>query len=211
MLKFISTNELDIKKHCESGFGKLLKLSRFNRFFIFFWLLGPFIYLIERDPADLWLTLLSITFLVRCYILKEWNWARQKWFKVTIVFWIYCVLTAFFTPYIQQSLTESIMWIRFPLYAAAAQVWLGKKYEIRILMFVSILISMIMMCLILGLEILIEPKYNHRLTWPYGDQIPGSYLSKISLQVFCVFIVIFFNRFRLKNIFLGILAFSSYR
>ena len=116
-------------------------------------MLGPFIYLIERDPADLWLTLLSITFLIRCFILKEWNWATQTWFKITIVFWIYCILIAFFTPYIQKSLTETIMWIRFPLYAAAAQTWLGNKYEIRILMFVSILISMIMMCFILGLEI----------------------------------------------------------
>ena len=44
-------------------------------------------------------------------------------------------------------------------------------------MFVSIFISMIIMCFILGLEIIIEPKYNHRLTWPYGDQMPGSYLS----------------------------------
>ena len=97
MLNFISTNELDIKKHCENGFRKLLKFSRFNRFFIFFWLLGPFIYLIERDPADLWLTLLFITFLIRCFILKEWNWATQTWFKITIVFWIYCILIAFFT------------------------------------------------------------------------------------------------------------------
>ena len=148
-------------------------------------------------------------FLVRCFILKEWNWATQTWFKVTIIFWVYCILIAFFTPYIQKSLTESILWIRFPLYAAAAQAWLGNKYEIRILMFVSILISMIVMCIILGLEILIEPKYDHRLTWPYGDHMPGSYLSKISLQVFCVFIVIFFNRLKLKNIFLGILAFLS--
>ena len=31
-----------------------------------FWFLGPFIYLIERDPADLWLTLICIIFLFRC-------------------------------------------------------------------------------------------------------------------------------------------------
>ena len=106
-------------------------------------------------------------------------------------------------------LLESILWIRFPLYVNAAQAWLGKEYETRILMFVSILISMIIMCFILGLEIIIEPKYNHRLTWPYGDQMPGSYLSKISLQVFCVMVLIFLNRFHLKNIFIGVLAFLS--
>ena len=31
-----------------------------------FWLLGPFIYLIERDPADLWLSLIGLVFLIRC-------------------------------------------------------------------------------------------------------------------------------------------------
>ena len=31
-----------------------------------FWLLGPFIYLIERDPADLWLSLIGVIFLFRC-------------------------------------------------------------------------------------------------------------------------------------------------
>ena len=180
---------------------KILKLSFFNKFFTLFWLLGPFIYLIERDPADVWLTLLSMVFLLRCFLLKDWLWARQKWFKFTIIFWLYCVFSSFFSPYFFHSFTESILWIRFPLYVAAAQAWLGKEYETRILMFVSIFISMIIMCFILGLEIIIEPKYNHRLTWPYGDQMPGSYLSKISLQVFCVMILIFLNRFHLKKYF----------
>ena len=169
----------------------------------------PFIYLIERDPADVWLTLLSMVFLLRCFLLKDWLWAKQKWFKFTIIFWLYCVLSSFFSPYFFHSFTESILWIRFPLYVVAAQAWLGKEYETRILMFVSIFISMIIMCFILGLEIIIDPKYNHRLTWPYGDQMPGSYLSKISLQVFCAMVLIFLNRFHLKNIFIGILAFLS--
>lgn len=209
MLKIISTKELNLNDHCKNGFKNILKLTLFNRFFIFFWLLGPFIYLIERDPADLWLTLLSLSFLVRCYITKEWNWAKQWWFKITIIFWLYCLLSAFFSPYLLNSLTESFFWIRFPLYAAAAQVWLGRQYEVRVLMFTSIFASMIIMCIILGLEIVIDPKYDYRLTWPYGDHMPGSYLSKISLQVYCVILVIFFNRIHLKNFFLGMIAFLS--
>ena len=209
ILKIISTKELNVEKHCKDGFRQILELSFFNKFFIFFWLLGPFIYLIERDPADLWLTLLSAAFLARCYFNKDWNWAKQWWFKIAIYFWLYCLLNAFFSPYLPNSLIESIIWIRFPLYVAAAQAWLGKKYEIRILMFVSIFFSMILMCLILGLEIIIDPKYDHRLLWPYGDHMPGSYLSKISLQVYCVILVIFFNRVYLKNVFLGTIAFLS--
>ena len=209
MLKIISTKELDIDKHCKNGLREIFKLSIFNKFFIFFWLIGPFIYLIERDPADFWLTLLSITFLARCYIVNEWSWAKQWWFKISFIFWLYCLLNALFSPYFHNSLIESIVWIRFPLYVAAAQAWLGKKYEIRILMFVSIFVSMILMCIILGLEIVIDPKYDSRLTWPYGDHMPGSYLSKISLQVYCIILVMFFNRIHIKNVFLGMIAFLS--
>ena len=37
---------------------------------------------------------------------------------------------------------------------------------------------------ILLTEYFIEPKY--RLTWPYGDTIPGGYLAKFCLPITCV-------------------------
>ena len=40
-----------------------------------------------------------------------------------------------------------------------------------------------------------------RLMWPYGDLVPGSYLTKISLPVFCALIVtLTFNLARKKII-----------
>ena len=96
MLKLISTKELNIEINCINGFKKIQKLSFFNKFFICFWLLGPFIYLIERDPADFWLTLLSLVFLFRCFLVKDWLWAKQWWFKFTIIFWLYCIFKLFF-------------------------------------------------------------------------------------------------------------------
>ena len=67
-------------------------------------------------------------------------------------------------------------------------------------MFISIFIGMILMCLILILEILIEgPK--ERLMWPYGDLVPGSYLAKVSLPIFCVLIYTMINHFNKKSIF----------
>ena len=56
------------------------------------------------------------------------------------------------------SFQQGFVWIRFPLYAAAAQVWLAKDRDIRIIMFLSILIGMLIMCCILIAEIIIEPK-----------------------------------------------------
>ena len=41
---------------------------------------------------------------------------------------------------------------------------------------------MLIMCAILIAETLIEPK--SRLSWPYGDLVPGGYIAKVSLPVF---------------------------
>ena len=68
-------------------------------------------------------------------------------------------------------------------------------------MFVSILIGMLIMCLILLAENIYEPK--ERLSWPYGDLVPGSYLAKISLPIYCTFIALItikFKRFSLLSL-----------
>ena len=47
---------------------------------------------------------------------------------------------------------------------------------------------MLIMCIILITEAIIEPKT--RLTWPYGDLVPGGYIVKVSLPLFCVLVAI---------------------
>ena len=83
---------------------------------------------------------------------------------------------------------QGFVWIRFPLYVAAAQVWLAKDRDIRVLMLLSMLLGMLIICGILIAETLIEPKT--RLTWPYGDHVPGGYIAKVSLPLFCVLMAI---------------------
>ena len=43
----------------------LAEMPRASRWFHIFWLLGPLIQLIERSPADAWLTICALTFAVR--------------------------------------------------------------------------------------------------------------------------------------------------
>ena len=83
---------------------------------------------------------------------------------------------------------QGFVWIRFPLYLAAAQVWLARDRDIRIVMLLSILLGMFLMCGILIAETIIEPKA--RLIWPYGDKLPGSYIAKVPLPLTCVIFAI---------------------
>ena len=62
ILKYISIPELNLAKSWNKGLLKIKALNKFDRYMTIFWLLGPFIYLIERDPADLWLSMISIVF-----------------------------------------------------------------------------------------------------------------------------------------------------
>ena len=207
ILQLISISELDFHKSWSIGWNKVKNLNKFDKIMTVFWFLGPFIYLIERDPADLWLTLISLIFLVRCIKRMEWDWASQLWFKSALALWIFGLISAITGPEPFFTFQQGFVWIRFPLYAAAAQVWLAKDRDIRILMFLSILIGMIIMCCILIAETLIEPK--NRLSWPYGDLVPGGYIAKVSLPVFCVLIAIAVSKINKAGYFSGIISFLS--
>ena len=130
LLKFFSTPDLNFSRSYKEGWIKLKNLSYFDKYMTMFWLIGPFIYLIERDPADLWLTILGLIFISRCIVKKEWYWVNQLWFKSALLFWVICLLTSLSGADPLFSFQQSFVWIRFPLYAVAAQVcW--KRRDLR--------------------------------------------------------------------------------
>jgi O-antigen ligase len=207
ILKYISIPELNFSSSWQIGWEKIQKLSKFDRYMTLFWFLGPFIYLIERDPADLWLTLICLIFLYRCIKRKEWIWASQLWFKSALALWAFGLFSAVSGPDPLFSFQQGFVWIRFPLYAAAAQVWLAKDRDIRILMLLSILLGMLIMSGILIAETVIEPKT--RLTWPYGDLVPGGYMAKFSLPLFCVLMAIAVSKKNKAGLFSGFIGLLS--
>ena len=207
LLKLLSIPELNFSKSWVNGWYKIKKLNNFDKYMTLFWFLGPFIYLIERDPADLWLTLIGLVFLVRCIIKKDWSWSFQLWFKCAVALWLLGLVSAMTGPDPLFTFQQGFVWIRFPLYAAAAQAWLAKDRDIRVLMFLSIMIGMLIMCAILIAETIIEPK--RRLSWPYGDLVPGGYIAKVSLPVFAVLMAIAVSKTNKAGFFSGIIGFFS--
>ncbi len=206
-LKLLSVPELDFYNSWNSGWNKIKNMSGFDKTMTIFWLLGPFIYLIERDPADLWLSLISLIFLIRCIKKNDWNWATQFWFRSALILWMFGLLSAVTGPEPLFSFQQGFVWIRFPLYAAAAQVWLAKDRDIRIVMLLSMLIGMLIMSAILIAETFIEPKV--RLTWPYGDLVPGSYIARVSLPLLCVLMAIAVSRKSRVALFSGCIGMLS--
>ena len=164
----------------------LCELPKWERVVHVFWLAGPFILLIERSPADLWLSALALTFAVRAAVRREGWWLRKFWVRVAFLFWGVCLLAAALSSLPIYSLGEAFAWFRFPLFAMATAFWLGRDKRLLYLMILSTGIGMVAMCGILTAEILIVGPQGGRLSWPYGDLVPGNYLAKVGLPAFVV-------------------------
>ena len=114
LLKLLNTSELNFQEGWTNGCKKLRNLSFFEKYMTIFWFLGPFIYLIERDPADLWLTLIGFIFLGRCVKNKDWKWASQLWFKSALALWLFGLFSAVTSPDPFFTFQQGFVWIEFP-------------------------------------------------------------------------------------------------
>ena len=103
----------------------LSEMATLPRWLHIFWLSGPLILLIERSPADLWLTICALSFLVRSILIKDFNWLKVFWVRAVFVFWGVCLLSAISSDLPVYSLGEAFIWIRFPLFAMASCFWLA--------------------------------------------------------------------------------------
>ena len=168
----------------------LRSLTGWERTMHAFWLLGPFILLIERSPADLWLSVIALTFAGRSIARREGWWLRVTWVKLAFLFWAACLVSAALSPLPAYSLGETFVWFRFPLFAMAVAFWLGRDKRMIYAMLLSVGTGMLIMCLILAAEISIVGVIRGRLSWPYGDLVPGNYLAKACLPAFVVLIAI---------------------
>ena len=164
----------------------LCELPKWERVVHVFWLAGPFILLIERSPADFWLSVLALIFVARSIVGREGWWLRKFWVRATFLFWGVCLLAAALSSLPIYSLGEAFAWFRFPLFAMATAFWLGRDRRLLYLMILSTGIGMVVMCSILTAEIFIVGPQGGRLSWPYGDLVPGNYLAKVGLPPFAI-------------------------
>ena len=168
----------------------LSELSKFEQIWRIFWILGPFILLIERSPADAWISLICIGFIVRTIKLKQITFLSIFWVRAAFVFWLVCLISAAFSKIPFYALTEAFVWFRFPLFAMACVFWLGTDKRLIYAMLSTTAIAMLVMCVILAAELYFVGQVNQRLSWPYGDLTSGNYLAKVSLPAFLVMVAL---------------------
>ena len=180
----------DVQRLIVDARTALKELPKWEKPFHIFWLLGPFFLLIERSPADAWLSILALSFAVRSLCQRDGAWLAHGWVRAAFIFWFVCLLSASLSSAPTYALGEAMSWFRFPLFAMATVFWLGRDKRLIYAMLLSTGIGMMMMTGILTAEMLIEGQKGGRLTWPYGDLVPGNYLAKAGLPAFCVMVAL---------------------
>ena len=84
------------------------------------------------------------------------------------------------------SVGEAAAWFRFPLFAFAVTFWLGRDRRLLKAMLFSIGLGMLFMGSINVFEMTLVGQVGGRLSWPYGDLVPGNYLAKACLPAFVI-------------------------
>ena len=160
----------------------LLEACPSDRFFLALWLAGPFFLLIERTPGDVWLSFLAFSFFVRAINTKGFEFLKFFWVRAIFLFWCICLISAGLSKVPLYALGETISWIRFPLFAMASVFWLGTDRRLVNMMLLTLATAFLIMCCILLTEIIVEG-FKTRLSWPYGDLVPGNFLAKAGMPV----------------------------
>lgn len=179
-----------IMKYWSGACIALAEMPSMSRWFHVFWLSGPLIMLIERSPADAWISICALTFLVRAVVKRQSDWLKFFWVRAVFAFWVVCLTSAALSDLPAYSLSEAFIWIRFPLFAMASCFWLGTDKRLLHAMIGMTILGMLIMSCILLAEILIVGQQGGRLSWPYGDLVPGNYLAKVGLPGYTVLVAV---------------------
>ena len=168
----------------------IAELPKWERGFHIFWLVGPFIMLIERSPADAWLSILALIFVIRSVVKSDGAWLKPFWMRAGFAFWIWCIIAGAVSDFPAYSVGEAIVWFRFPLFAMATAFWLARDKRLLYAMLISTALGLVVMCGILTAEIMIVGQQGGRLSWPYGDLVPGNYVAKVGLPAFTIMVAL---------------------
>ncbi len=189
-------------------------MFRINQLFSILLILMPFSLITGPAIPDITITL-AILFLIFSLIYnKNFNKVLEfQWFKVSIYFWIYLLVSSLFSYKFYTAFSESLIFLRFLCIPLLIYFFLANSKKKSNLLFISIFLSLLFVILdslfqffnyssikgfqrdIFGYIPDFAP-YN-RLTGPFKDQVPGAYISKFAF-IGLVFFHIFIQNIKLR-------------
>jgi O-antigen ligase len=161
---------------------------------------GPFL-------PDLILTIVTLMFVINCFIKKNFSYFNNIYFKIFLLFYFICVLSTGLSDYPFYSFKSSFFYIRFAIFSTAFYFILQRNTKIINYLFYILIATYLILVLdsfyqyFVGYNIIGIPKQGVRLSSFFGSElIIGSYLSRLApLLIALYFINDSFNK-KTKNI-----------
>ena len=159
----------------------------FSNFKILLPFLLPFAILFSRSVADITIIVIALLFLLKSYLERDWDWAKESWFKFACIFFAYCVfINAALSINPTESLKYSIFFMRWPLFALALVFWIFKDaISLKKFLYTTAFLSLFLVLdswyqYFVGVDIFGFEKYSPtRLTGPFSGPHIGMWLTKI--------------------------------
>jgi O-antigen ligase len=172
---------------------------------------GPFL-------PDLMLTIVSLMFVIYCFIKKNFFYFNNLYFKIFLLFYFICLLSTGLSDYPFYSFSTSFFYIRFAIFSTAFYFILQRNSKIINYLFYILLVTYLILVLdsfyqyFVGYNIIGIPKHGVRLSSFFGSElIIGSYLSRLApLLIALYFINDSFNKKTIKILFFWFLIFLSF-
>ena len=149
----------------------------------------PALFVIGQSAADIALILIAILFLIESVRTQTWGWLRTSWVTLALGIWVYLLLISPLSNDPWAALDRAAPFVRFVVFAAALQHWLLPDPATlrRFLQALGIVVALVVAdCLLqfaTGYDVFGRPYADLRLTGPFGDNVPGTFLGKTSLPV----------------------------
>ena len=165
----------------------------------FFLITGPFL-------SDLSVVLVSIFFLINIFIKKEFNYFKNKFFFIFLIFFLYIFFNSIFKYFDFNNLRTSISYIRFGLFSLGVFYFLNQKKEILNWLFYVFVFCFVILIIDSAIQFIFKENLlktkvdlSGRISSLFGTEyVMGSYLSRL----FPVFLATTFYLFKDKKQFI---------
>lgn len=166
----------------------------------------PVLVFMSKAAADGILALTGLIFLFFSFKSNNFGWLSNRWFQAVLLFVVFGMVTAVFSPYPKDAFVQSLIYIRWPLAAMALlMVFFNtparlQTFEKAAFWFLAFVVADGILQMATGADILGHPSVEEhsRMTGPFAKRVLGVYGLKLFFFAF-IFVLMQMERTK-KNI-----------